>query len=136
MPERETQEAYHRSSTCDLFIVVGSSLVVQPAASMPLVAKRNGARLAIINRDPTPYDGIADVVVLWSGRFHYGQYFGVCQKGAGGWVTRRTVPSSFSSAPHSSGFRLPARSRFGEGRGALYLGFFEQPRLNPLPASY
>jgi NAD-dependent deacetylase len=63
MPERETQEAYHRSSTCDLFIVVGSSLVVQPAASMPLVAKRNGARLAIINRDPTPYDGIADAVV-------------------------------------------------------------------------
>ncbi|HXX34497.1 MAG TPA: Sir2 family NAD-dependent protein deacetylase [Thermodesulfobacteriota bacterium] len=63
MPERETQEAYHRSSTCDLFIVVGSSLVVQPAASMPLVAKRNGARLAIINRDPTPYDDIADAIV-------------------------------------------------------------------------
>ena len=63
MPARETQEAYHRSSACDLFIVVGSSLVVQPAASMPLVAKRNGARLAIINRDPTPYDGIADAVV-------------------------------------------------------------------------
>ena len=63
MPERETQEAYDRSSTCDLFIVVGSSLVVQPAASMPLVAKRNGARLVIINRDPTPYDDMADVVV-------------------------------------------------------------------------
>jgi len=63
MPERETQEAYRRSSTCDLFIVVGSSLVVQPAASMPLVAKRNGARLVIINRDPTPYDSIADAVV-------------------------------------------------------------------------
>ena len=63
MPQRETQEAYHRSSACDLFIVVGSSLVVQPAASMPLVAKRNGARLAIINRDPTPYDDIADAVV-------------------------------------------------------------------------
>ena len=63
MPERETQEAYDRSSTCDLFIVVGSSLVVQPAASMPLVAKRNGARLAIINRDPTLYDDLADVVI-------------------------------------------------------------------------
>jgi len=63
MPEKETQEAYHRSSLCDLFIVVGSSLVVQPAASMPLVAKRNGARLVIINRDPTPYDDMADVVV-------------------------------------------------------------------------
>ena len=63
MPERETQEAYHRSSLCDLFIVVGSSLVVQPAASMPLVAKRSGARLVIINRDPTPYDEMADVVI-------------------------------------------------------------------------
>ncbi len=63
MPERETQEAYHRSSVCDLFIVIGSSLVVQPAASMPLVAKRNGANLVIINRDPTPYDEIADIVI-------------------------------------------------------------------------
>jgi NAD-dependent deacetylase len=63
MPERETQEAYHRSSLCDLFIVIGSSLVVQPAASMPLVAKRNGAKLVIINRDPTPYDDMADSVI-------------------------------------------------------------------------
>jgi len=63
MPERETEEAYHRSSVCDLFIVIGSSLVVQPAASMPLVAKRNGAKLVIINRDPTPYDDMADVVI-------------------------------------------------------------------------
>ncbi|OGP75121.1 MAG: sigma factor regulator FecR [Deltaproteobacteria bacterium RBG_16_50_11] len=63
MPERETQEAYHRSSLSDLFIVIGSSLVVQPAASMPLVAKRNGAKLVIINRDPTPYDDMADVVI-------------------------------------------------------------------------
>jgi NAD-dependent deacetylase len=63
MPEKETQEAYHRSSLCDLFIVIGSSLVVQPAASMPLVAKRNGARLVIINRDPTPYDDMADLVI-------------------------------------------------------------------------
>jgi NAD-dependent deacetylase len=63
MPEKETQEAYHRSSVSDLFIVIGSSLVVQPAASMPLVAKRNGARLVIINRDPTPYDHMADRVI-------------------------------------------------------------------------
>jgi NAD-dependent deacetylase len=63
MPEKETQESYHRSSLCDLFIVIGSSLVVQPAASMPLVAKRNGARLVIINRDPTPYDDMADIVI-------------------------------------------------------------------------
>lgn len=63
MPEKETQEAYHRSSLCDLFIVIGSSLVVQPAASMPLVAKRNVAKLVIINRDPTPYDDMADMVI-------------------------------------------------------------------------
>jgi NAD-dependent deacetylase len=63
MPEKETQEAYHRSSNCDLFMVIGSSLVVQPAASMPLVAKRNGARLVIINRDPTPFDNMADLVI-------------------------------------------------------------------------
>jgi NAD-dependent deacetylase len=63
MPERETQEAYHRSSLCDLFIVIGSSLVVHPAASMPLVAKQNGARLVIINRDPTPCDDMADRVI-------------------------------------------------------------------------
>src|SRR4030042_2735018 len=63
MPERETEEAYRRSSTCDLFLVIGSSLVVQPAASMPLVAKRNGAKLVIINRDPTPYDEMADLVI-------------------------------------------------------------------------
>src|SRR4030066_1684528 len=63
MPEKETEEAYRRSSLCDLFIVVGSSLVVQPAASMPLVAKRNGAKLVIINRDSTPYDDMADIVI-------------------------------------------------------------------------
>jgi NAD-dependent deacetylase len=63
MPEKETQEAYHRSSLSDLFVVIGSSLVVQPAASMPLVAKRNGAKLVIINRDPTSYDDMADLVI-------------------------------------------------------------------------
>ena len=63
MPEKETEEAHHRSASSDLFIVIGSSLVVQPAASMPLVAKRNGAKLVIINRDPTPYDDRADIVI-------------------------------------------------------------------------
>lgn len=63
MPVRETQEAYERSSACDLFIVIGSSLVVQPAASMPVTARRNGARLVIINRDPTPCDDMADIVL-------------------------------------------------------------------------
>ena len=63
MPEKETEEAYHRSSLCDLFLVIGSSLVVQPAASMPLIAKRNGAKLVILNRDPTPYDDMADLII-------------------------------------------------------------------------
>jgi NAD-dependent deacetylase len=63
MPERETMEAYRRSGACDLFIVVGSSLVVHPAASMPITAKRAGAKLVIINRDDTAYDGLADLVV-------------------------------------------------------------------------
>ena len=49
--------------TCDLLLAVGSSLVVEPAASIPRLAQGAGARLIIVNRDPTPLDGIADVVV-------------------------------------------------------------------------
>ncbi|OPY74702.1 MAG: NAD-dependent protein deacetylase [Syntrophorhabdus sp. PtaU1.Bin050] len=63
MPERETMEAYRRSQTCDLFIVIGSSLVVQPAALMPVAAKEGGAKLVIINRDETTYDHLADLIV-------------------------------------------------------------------------
>ena len=63
MPVAETQAAYRHSAACDLFIVIGSSLVVQPAAQMPVVAKQNGAKLVIINRDDTPCDPIADHVV-------------------------------------------------------------------------
>jgi NAD-dependent protein deacetylase/lipoamidase len=48
---------------CDLFLAIGSSLVVWPAAGFPLRAKRNGARLAIINREATEFDEIADLVV-------------------------------------------------------------------------
>ena len=49
--------------SADLFVAIGSSLVVWPAAGFPLMAKRNGARLVIINRDPTEFDDIADLVV-------------------------------------------------------------------------
>ena len=63
MPEWETREAYERSATCDLFIVIGSSLVVQPAANMPVVAHRNGAKLVIVNRDETACDDIADIMI-------------------------------------------------------------------------
>lgn len=62
MPIRETGEAQRAASDCDVCLVVGSSLAVQPAASMPLIAKESGAFLAIINLETTPLDGIADVV--------------------------------------------------------------------------
>ena len=48
---------------CDLFIVIGSSLVVYPAAGFPEYAKRSGAKLVIVNREPTPLDDIADLVL-------------------------------------------------------------------------
>ncbi|MEM2870730.1 MAG: Sir2 family NAD-dependent protein deacetylase [Thermoplasmata archaeon] len=61
MPRRELERAYRHSSSCDLFIVVGSSLVVSPAADMPLCALRSGARLVIINKGDTPFDALADL---------------------------------------------------------------------------
>ncbi len=48
---------------CDLFLAIGSSLVVFPAAGFPVVAKRNGAKLVIVNRDSTELDEIADLVI-------------------------------------------------------------------------
>jgi len=63
MPEREMRRAEQMTLDCDLFLAVGSSLVVWPAAGFPLMAKRNGARLVIINREATEFDEIADLVV-------------------------------------------------------------------------
>ncbi|MGI9521301.1 MAG: SIR2 family NAD-dependent protein deacylase [Hyphomicrobiaceae bacterium] len=63
MPHEPMQRAQAETLACDLFIVLGSSLVVQPAASFPLVAKENGATLAILNREETPLDNYADLVV-------------------------------------------------------------------------
>ena len=48
---------------CDLFLVLGSSLVVYPAAAFPALAKRRGAKLAIVNREPTELDPHADLVL-------------------------------------------------------------------------
>ena len=48
---------------CDLFLAIGSSLVVWPAAGFPVMAKRNGARLVILNRDATELDDLADLVI-------------------------------------------------------------------------
>jgi NAD-dependent deacetylase len=63
IPERAMAEAMALTRAADLFIVVGSSLVVQPAATLPLVAKEAGAALAIVNRDATPLDPAADILV-------------------------------------------------------------------------
>ena len=63
MPIREMQIAEEESLACDLFIALGSSLVVYPAAGFPVLAKQNGARLIIINRDPTNSDPYADLVI-------------------------------------------------------------------------
>ena len=63
MPEREMRRAQEQTLSCDLFIVVGSSLVVYPAAGFPELAKQLGAKLVILNREPTPLDDIADLVV-------------------------------------------------------------------------
>ncbi len=62
MPAKAMQRAQEWSEQADIFIVIGSSLQVQPAASFPVIAKRRGALLAIVNRDPTPLDDIADFV--------------------------------------------------------------------------
>jgi NAD-dependent deacetylase len=63
MPEKPMRRAEELALGCDLFLAIGSSLVVWPAAGFPLLAKRNGARLVIINREPTDFDSAADLVV-------------------------------------------------------------------------
>jgi NAD-dependent SIR2 family protein deacetylase len=59
LPEKDLRESYEHSRMCDLFVVVGSSLVVYPAADMPQVALNVGAKLVIINQGETPYDNEA-----------------------------------------------------------------------------
>ena len=63
MPTAAMQRAEQLARDCDLFLAIGSSLVVWPAAGFPLMAKRNGAALVIINREPTEFDELADLVV-------------------------------------------------------------------------
>jgi NAD-dependent deacetylase len=63
MPEVAMSRAERETLACDLFIVLGSSLVVYPAAGFPALAKRRGAKLVIINRDPTDLDHAADLVL-------------------------------------------------------------------------
>ena len=63
MPEDKMADALMYARECDLCIVLGSSLVVYPAASVPVHAVQNGARLIIVNRDETPLDAEADMVI-------------------------------------------------------------------------
>jgi NAD-dependent deacetylase len=63
MPDAAMRRAEALALSCDLFLAIGSSLVVWPAAGFPLMAKRNGARLVIINREATDFDDVADLVV-------------------------------------------------------------------------
>src|SRR5690348_12562153 len=63
MPEAAMRCAEALTRECDLFLVVGSSLVVWPAAGFPAMAKRNGAALVIVNREPTEFDEFADLVI-------------------------------------------------------------------------
>jgi NAD-dependent deacetylase len=63
MPEGAMAQANRLASDCDLFLAIGSSLVVWPAAGFPLAAKRSGALLVIVNREPTDFDEIADLVI-------------------------------------------------------------------------
>ncbi len=63
MPREEMARAEAAALACDLMLVLGSSLAVYPAAAFPLAARRNGAKLAILNRDETPQDRFADLVL-------------------------------------------------------------------------
>lgn len=63
MPDGPMQRAQEETLACDLFVAVGSSLVVYPAAGFPALAKRQGVRLVIVNREPTGLDAIADLAL-------------------------------------------------------------------------
>jgi NAD-dependent deacetylase len=61
--EKAMQRAFSVTADCDLFFAIGSSLVVYPAASFPSLARQHGARLVILNGEPTPLDDLADLVL-------------------------------------------------------------------------
>ena len=63
LPQEAIQQALALARQADVMLVVGSSLVVRPAADIPLVAVRSGAQLIVINAEPTPFDALATVVI-------------------------------------------------------------------------
>jgi len=66
LPQKELTNAFVHSQKCDLFVVVGSSLVVTPAADMPRIALQSGARLVLINQGETPFDRVTHLR-FWEG---------------------------------------------------------------------
>lgn len=66
LPELELQTAIDEASICDVMLVVGTSLQVGPVNMLPEIALANGAKVAIINRDPTPLDGEAHLVLPYT----------------------------------------------------------------------
>ncbi len=72
MPQAAMRRAQEIATSCDLFLAIGSSLVVYPAAGFPTLAKQTGAKLVIINREPTELDEAADLVI----HGEIGQIFG------------------------------------------------------------
>lgn len=77
MPEEKMARAFRHARECDLCIVLGSSLVVYPAASVPIQAHQAGARLIIVNRDETPLDPRAELVIHESVSVALGQMMGM-----------------------------------------------------------
>ena len=63
MPQSAVREAFELARQADVMLVVGSSLAVYPAADVPLAAVRSGARMIVINAEPTPFDRLAEVVI-------------------------------------------------------------------------
>ncbi len=66
LPEDAISRAQLHSVQADVFVTIGTSLMVHPAAMLPELAKQGGAKLVIINRDPTPLDGRADLVLRYN----------------------------------------------------------------------
>ena len=63
LPQETLREAIRRAQNCDLLIVIGSALVIYPAAYIPTYAREAGAKLAIVNLTPTPFDDYAEVII-------------------------------------------------------------------------
>ncbi|MDP2840439.1 MAG: NAD-dependent deacylase, partial [Syntrophales bacterium] len=84
LPEETLSKATWHAGHCDLLLVVGSSLVVYPAACMPLYAKQAGASLVIVNLSPTPVDKIADVVIHASAGETMGRILAAVRQGLAG----------------------------------------------------